>query len=313
MCLLDKLFKKNEISTQKAENCTATEAKEYPAISATKEEHNEPYLTETVVFGMHLYRSPGDDSSVYFVDEKRGIRKMLVDSMGNIQNFPGIVKEDFWTREVTARAMEPQIRFRTSFEKRENSWIMLWQIQPDGMYWADEGRFGIEDDAEVTLYTYVNMDGNFTGPFRLYRFGIRPYTLDRFESAPARWYTEYFQKLREGNLETTYSQKPEDLLFPCLRDTPKCYNERNSYVFWSREEAMAYWNHPVLSKILLEATEILLNLDKPISEVGGYGCQYKIRACMTLFWLLTEDMRFKTALDKFFDGEMDKATLEILG
>ena len=37
-----------------------------------------PYLTRTVVFGMHLYRQPGEDSSVYFVDEQRGIRKMLV-------------------------------------------------------------------------------------------------------------------------------------------------------------------------------------------------------------------------------------------
>ncbi len=138
----------------------------------------EPYLTETVVFGMHLYRSPGEDSSVYFVDEARGIRKMLVDSRGKIQNFPGVVKEAFWTREVSPDAMKPQIHFRTSFEKRRNRWIMLWQIQPDGRYWADDDGYGWGEEVEVTLYTYVNMDGDFTGPFQIYKLGSKRYAAD---------------------------------------------------------------------------------------------------------------------------------------
>ena len=54
------------------------------------------YLTETVTFGMHRYRTANEDSSVYFVDENRGIRKMLIDSTGGICRFPGMVKEDFW-------------------------------------------------------------------------------------------------------------------------------------------------------------------------------------------------------------------------
>ena len=126
-----------------------------------------PYLTQTVVFGMHMYRHEGEDSTVCFVDEKRGIRKELVDSNGNILRFPGIVQEDFWVKEVSGNALRPQIRFRTSFERRKGKWIMLWQIQPDGRYWEDEDGFGGTNDEEVTLFTYVDENGNFTGPFEL--------------------------------------------------------------------------------------------------------------------------------------------------
>lgn len=134
-----------------------------------------PYLTQTVVFGMHLYRSKDEDSSVVFVDENRGVRKMLVDTYGRIQNFPGIVEEDFWTKEISSGDLKPQIRFRTSFEKRENGWIMLWEIQPDGRYWRDDDGFGMENEEEITLYTFVDMDGCFTGPFRIYRVGSQRY------------------------------------------------------------------------------------------------------------------------------------------
>lgn len=126
------------------------------------------YLTETVTFGMHPYRTADEDSSVFFVDENRGIRKMIIDSRGNIQNFPGVMKEDFWVKHVAPNYLKQQVRFRSSFEKRENGWIFLWQLQPDGWYWADEDGFGAEKDSEVILYTHVDLDGNFTGPFRLY-------------------------------------------------------------------------------------------------------------------------------------------------
>ena len=126
-----------------------------------------PYLTRTVTFGMHQYRRPGEDSSVYFVDEKRGIRKMLVSSTGVIQKFPGFKDKEALAKRVDAKALTPQIRFRTSFEKRESGWIMHWEIQPDGRYWEDEDGFGGTNDEEVTLFTYVDENGDFTGPFEL--------------------------------------------------------------------------------------------------------------------------------------------------
>lgn len=139
----------------------------------------QPHLTQTVIFGMHPYRTADEDSSVYFVDESRGIRKMLVDSRGNIQNFPGMIREDFWVKAVAPNYLKPQVGFRSSFEKRDSGWIFLWQLQPDGWYWADEDGFGAENDSEVTLYTYVDLNGNFTGPFRIYRLGNTEFATDR--------------------------------------------------------------------------------------------------------------------------------------
>ena len=139
--------------------------KQAPSASEVKRES--PYLTQTVVFGMHQYRRAGEDSSVYFVDEKRGIRKMLVNSQGVIQRFPGFKDKEKLAKLVDAYALTPQIRFRTSFEKRDARWKVYWQIQPDGRYWEDEDGFGGTNDEEVTLFTYVDENGDFTGPFEL--------------------------------------------------------------------------------------------------------------------------------------------------
>ena len=133
------------------------------------------YLTQTVIFGMHPYRSADEDSTVYFVDENRGIRKKLTDTQGHILNFPGIIREDFWVKEVAPNYLKPCVGFRSSFEKREDGWIFLWQVQPDGWYWADEDGFGAEKDLEVILYTSVDLNGNFTGPFRIYSLGNTSY------------------------------------------------------------------------------------------------------------------------------------------
>ena len=139
--------------------------KQTPPAPAQKQES--PYLTQRVVFGMHQYRTADEDSSVYFVDETRGIRRMLVNNRGVIQNFPGFKDKAALAKQVDATALTPQIRFRTSFEKRGSRWIMYWQIQPDGRYWEDEDGFGGTNDEEVTLYTYVDENGKFTGPFEL--------------------------------------------------------------------------------------------------------------------------------------------------
>ena len=269
-----------------------------------------PYLTQKVVFGM---RFAGDDSSVCFVDEARGIRRLLVDPVGNIRHFPGIVREDFWTKIVSPNALRPQVHFRTSFEERDQGWIMFWQIQPDGRYWADEDGFGMEDDEEVTLYTYVDRDGRFTGPFRIYRVGYHVYSLDRFEHQRTRKYLEALQKLEEGNTETPYVQKPEELLFPRLQD-PEFYNAwHHTYALWDRDEALAYWRHPLLSRDLLAATEILLRMEKPILELGGHQSKNHIHASMTLFWLVTEDPRFRAVLDKYYEGNLNRRTADRLG
>lgn len=305
MNYLRKLFKKQVDSNSGKQNLPASGAEDHN-LSSVQQTFPKPYLTNMVTYGCR-------EDSVYFVDEQHGIRTVLVDSTGTIQNFPGIIKEDFWTSQVSPNATKPGIRFRTSFEQRNDRWIMLWQIQPDGRYWADEDGFGIEDDLEVTLYTYVDQHGQFTGPFRIYQLGNQPYTLDRFENALERWYPKALEMLKAGNLEAPIYQQPEDILFPRLIHTPDIrFHNSDIYSLRDRQEALDYWNHEILSRKLLEATEILLKTDKPFEQIGGYNCRYAIRASMTLFWLVTGDIRFKAVLDKFFNGALEPTTERIL-
>ena len=133
-------------------------------------------LSRSFVFGNHLYRTAGEDSTVYYTDESRGIRKMLVDHIGNIQDFPGIHKEDFWLRRVSGNFLKPQIRFRTDFVILDGQFAMLWQVQPDGLYWGDSDGFGVGSDEEVILYALLDEKGCWDGPFRLYSINGKEHT-----------------------------------------------------------------------------------------------------------------------------------------
>lgn len=130
-----------------------------------------PYLTQTTVTGT-------GDPTVYFVDEARGIRRLLVDQEGCIQNFPDIVEQECWLRKVTEPFWDYKIRYDTTFEPRPWGWRMLWKLQPDGSYWQIEGGYGPEIDKEIVLYTDIDLNGEFTAPFRIYRVGDVTYAAD---------------------------------------------------------------------------------------------------------------------------------------
>jgi len=134
-------------------------------------------FSRSTTFGAHLYRVEGERCEVSFVNQKTGESRQIVDNRGNIRNFPGIVKADGWTKKLTnERCLSPVVRFRTSFEKWDATrYIMLWQIQPDGRYWADEDGFGMENDEEIVLYSFIDQNGQFMGPFRIYCAGDKEY------------------------------------------------------------------------------------------------------------------------------------------
>lgn len=248
------------------------------------------------------------DSSVCFVDEARGIRRTLIDQTGRFCQFPGIVRERFWTKDVPARSMLPRVRYRTSFEKRTDKWLMLWEIQPDGEYWRDEDGFGAEDDPEVTLYTYVDLDGNFTGPFRIYQIGHRCCCLDRFEYAHEQRWETVLQALKDG--ETV--EDDLGLLFPWMQYMDLRVGIRritNYYALWGKEDAAAYWAHPVLSRHLAEAVQVLLEKDGDIWDIVGYPQNEAVHSSMTLFFLATEEPVFKHVLDKYFNGKLEEKTV----
>lgn len=264
-------------------------------------------LTETVTFGMHPYRSADEDSSVFFVDEKNGVRKMIIDSRGNIQNFPGMIEEEFWVKHVTPNRLKPRVGFRSSFEKRENGWIFLWQLQPDGWYWADEGGFGGEDDLKVVLYTYLNLRGDFTGPFRIYQLGSRGYAMDRFLGNHTHTQKWAMEVTVDDESHVTY---PSDIL-PQLWGCKVNYAHDEFYQLRDRKEAMEYWKNPVLSKDLKELAQALLDSQKSLWAMMGKESG-RVESCMTLFYMITGEQIFKQVLDKFCNGNLDEYTVQRL-
>lgn len=85
------------------------------------------------------------------------------------------------------------------------------------------------------------------------------------------------------------------------------------YAIQNRAEAEAYLNHPVLSKRLLEISEELLKIESnDASKVFGYPDDLKLKSSMTLFSLISKKSVFKRVLDRFFDGEIDERTVELL-
>lgn len=298
MKFLSKLLKKNQPKSDSE-----------PVVEIIPPQKPEPkrtepvYLTSSVTFGMRR----DEDCSICFVDENRGIRKVIVDSCGIIQNFPGIVKEDFWVEEVVPNFLQEEVRFRSEFEKRENGWIFLWQMQPNGMYWADDGGFGANNDLEVVLYTYLDLNGDFTGPFRIYKVGSRGYAMDRFLRRHA---SSQKRALEATNANEPPTYYPDDI-FPQLLGGWTNYIDEEFYHLQNRQEALEYWHDPILSHDMKELTQAMLNSGKTLHQMMGRD-SYRAHASMTLFWLVTEDPIFKQMLDKFFEGKLHGPTVNRL-
>ena len=86
------------------------------------------------------------------------------------------------------------------------------------------------------------------------------------------------------------------------------------YALQNAEEAQAYLNHPILGSRLIEICSELLKLPtNNATEIFGTPDDMKLRSCVTLFASLPDaDPVFKQVLDKFFGGEGDKLTIQIL-
>lgn len=145
--------------------------------SGLEEAEPGPSLSQTVTFGRRAYRRGGETAEVIFTHRAKGIRRVIVDDDGNICDFPGFAEP-----EVIASYMEdqelpqPVVFFRTSFERKaDGRYLVIWEVQPDGRFWGDEGGFGSSGDPEVKLYSHIDGEGRFTGPFRLYKAGIRTF------------------------------------------------------------------------------------------------------------------------------------------
>lgn len=83
----------------------------------------------------------------------------------------------------------------------------------------------------------------------------------------------------------------------------------------SKQEAQAYWQHPVLGARLKECVELVLGVaDKTALQIFGPPDDLKFRSSMTLFaHALPHEPLSRRALLKYFDGLDDPRTLELIG
>lgn len=86
------------------------------------------------------------------------------------------------------------------------------------------------------------------------------------------------------------------------------------YAVRNLEEARAYLAHPILGPRLEECAQAVLDVPgKSALEILGAPDDLKLRSCATLFREVAGPQnRFQAILDRFFSGEPDSRTLELL-
>jgi uncharacterized protein (DUF1810 family) len=86
------------------------------------------------------------------------------------------------------------------------------------------------------------------------------------------------------------------------------------YAIKSIAEAKAYLNHPILGSRLIECVEAALSVEgRSVYESFGSPDDMKLKSCATLFaYVSPEGSVFEQLLDKFFNGDRDQTTLNLL-
>ena len=134
-------------------------------------------------------------------------------------------------------------------------------------------------------------------------------SLERFVEAQGRVYASVLEELAAGNKTSHWMW----FVFPQLKALGRSSMAKH-FGIESRDEAIAYWQHPVLGKRLKECTELVLAAGgKTVHEIFGQPDDLKFRSCITLFaQVAPEEPVFIKALERFFDEKPDVMTLNLL-
>jgi uncharacterized protein (DUF1810 family) len=135
------------------------------------------------------------------------------------------------------------------------------------------------------------------------------FQLERFVEAQRDVYDDVLAELRAGQKQSHWMW----FVFPQIKGLGNSPTAKQ-YAIRSRSEAVAYLEHPVLGSRLRECTQLVIETeDRTIGQIFGYPDDLKFRSSMTLFANVTlENELFVKALQKYFRGEMDEATLDRL-
>jgi len=136
------------------------------------------------------------------------------------------------------------------------------------------------------------------------------YNLQRFLDAQESDYATALAEIKSGRKRSHWMW----YIFPQIQglgfsETSKYYAIKNL------GEARAYLAHPVLGTRLAQISCVLLSLpgNNP-TQVFGSPDDMKLKSCMTLFASVPGTVNlFQQVLDKYFTGEKDARTLQLIG
>ncbi|HVL55106.1 MAG TPA: DUF1810 domain-containing protein [Burkholderiaceae bacterium] len=137
-----------------------------------------------------------------------------------------------------------------------------------------------------------------------------PYDLQRFVSAQDPVFDQVCAELSAGRKRTHWMW----FVFPQLRALGRSATAKR-FGIADRDEALAYWRHPVLGPRLKRCAELVLAVKQgTANDVFGSPDDLKLRSCMTLFAAVApQEPVFAEVLQRFFGGVRDEATLMLLG
>jgi uncharacterized protein (DUF1810 family) len=135
------------------------------------------------------------------------------------------------------------------------------------------------------------------------------YNLERFVQAQDPVYDSVCTELRRGAKTSHWMW----FIFPQLTQLGRSATAQY-YGISSLAEATAYWQHPVLGARLVECSALVLAVeDKTALQIFGRPDDLKFHSSMTLFkQAAPQEPVFGRALEKYYRGERDSRTLELL-
>ena len=132
--------------------------------------------------------------------------------------------------------------------------------------------------------------------------------IKRFLEAQKKEYEIARKEIAQGKKESHWIW----YIYPQIKGLGMSYMDQ-IYSIKSIQEGLEYKNDEILFKRLLEMTKLLLEIKhNNIKEVMWYPDDLKLRSCMTLFSLISDDKIFDKVIDKFYEGEKDLKTISIL-
>ena len=136
-----------------------------------------------------------------------------------------------------------------------------------------------------------------------------PHQLQRFVQAQAPVYADICAELAAGAKASHWMW----FVFPQLKALGRS-STAQFFGLASSEEAQAYWRHPVLGSRLRHCTELVLAIEgRTALQIFRSPDNLKFHSSMTLFaHAAPQEPLFRRALDKYFDGKSDAATVELL-